>query len=295
MTNTSIKSQVVEQEQPKHPNGRAFSQHAIEETGTRNVLDAPFITEERNETLEEPMVEIVKQVPRGTPVKVGGLSSPPDATFCLVTDDEQFCRVVVPYLQTSEFRCLGVYRWPEHAIEGIPKKRPDFIVIDVLFRRMRGTECLWRLKQVLRRVKILVVAPPDPRPEKLVWEVLSNGADGYVEKSLPYTNILSALRLLRTGGIPLADTARASILSYFRAYGSRPSSSELLSSREQEIMAWASRGLNDSEIAGTLGIGLSTVRTHLHHVNAKLGTSSRAAAVARLYCHSVSNSESKVN
>jgi two-component system nitrate/nitrite response regulator NarL len=53
-----------------------------------------------------------------------------------------------------------------------------------------------------------------------------------------------------------------------------------LTPREAQILRLAAEGLSRDEIAATLVLSNSTVKTHLEHVYSKLGVSNRAAAVA---------------
>ena len=54
-----------------------------------------------------------------------------------------------------------------------------------------------------------------------------------------------------------------------------------LTPRETQILSWVARGKTNREVAETLWIAPSTVRKHLDNVYAKLGVSTRTAAVAR--------------
>jgi DNA-binding CsgD family transcriptional regulator len=54
-----------------------------------------------------------------------------------------------------------------------------------------------------------------------------------------------------------------------------------LTAREQEVLAWVARGKTNAEIARLLWLSPATVRKHLENVYAKLGVSTRTAAVAR--------------
>jgi DNA-binding CsgD family transcriptional regulator len=54
-----------------------------------------------------------------------------------------------------------------------------------------------------------------------------------------------------------------------------------LTAREREVLAWVARGKTNAEIARRLWLAPSTVGKHLENVYAKLGVSTRTAAVAR--------------
>lgn len=50
---------------------------------------------------------------------------------------------------------------------------------------------------------------------------------------------------------------------------------ESLTPREQEVLVFVAQGLENQQIADALFIEKSTVRTHLNHIYAKVGISSR--------------------
>jgi DNA-binding CsgD family transcriptional regulator len=54
-----------------------------------------------------------------------------------------------------------------------------------------------------------------------------------------------------------------------------------LTAREREVLAWVARGKTNAEVARLLWLAPSTVGKHLENVYAKLGVSTRTAAVAR--------------
>lgn len=56
-----------------------------------------------------------------------------------------------------------------------------------------------------------------------------------------------------------------------------------LTRREQEILACVARGMTNRQVATMLTIAPSTVRTHLEHVYAKLGVSTRTGAVTAYF------------
>ena len=54
-----------------------------------------------------------------------------------------------------------------------------------------------------------------------------------------------------------------------------------LTAREREVLAWVARGKTNAEVASLLWLAPSTVRKHLQNIYAKLGVTTRPAAVAR--------------
>ena len=59
-----------------------------------------------------------------------------------------------------------------------------------------------------------------------------------------------------------------------------PKTWQLLSPREQEILELLADGETTSSVADQLGVGASTVRTHVERMRSKLGVNTRAAVVA---------------
>lgn len=71
---------------------------------------------------------------------------------------------------------------------------------------------------------------------------------------------------------------RPQLIELSRSAAEPPSTA--LTRRELDVLRLLADGATNRRIAGTLGIALSTVGSHVEHIYAKLGVSSRAAAVA---------------
>lgn len=97
------------------------------------------------------------------------------------------------------------------------------------------------------------------------------GAAGYVPGSAGGEQLLATM-------LSLLEGERALRLSSDGAGVPR------LTSREREILRGVDRGLSDKELARELGVSLSTVKTHARRIYAKLGVSSRTAALHRARC-----------
>jgi two-component system nitrate/nitrite response regulator NarL len=59
----------------------------------------------------------------------------------------------------------------------------------------------------------------------------------------------------------------------------------LVTSRQAEVLGFASHGLTSAEIAEQLGVSVTTVKTHFDNIYIRLGVSDKAAAVAAALRH----------
>jgi DNA-binding NarL/FixJ family response regulator len=128
--------------------------------------------------------------------------------------------------------------------------------------------------------------------EETVLACIQNGATGYVHKDASPADIGSTIRQLREGGSPISPMIARKVLTRLQAgmvtaaEKSAPSNSRLrsptvpaLSRRETEVLQLIAKGYSYGEAAKLLGLGLTTVQTHVRGIYAKLEVHSRGEAV----------------
>jgi len=96
-------------------------------------------------------------------------------------------------------------------------------------------------------------------------------------------NTLDLLELIRPAFVAALRRARGAVPQAPRVQAASPLM--MLSERERQIVQLASLGYGDKAIAQRLGIGFTTVRTHLGHAFRKLGVDNRVQLVACLARH----------
>lgn len=101
---------------------------------------------------------------------------------------------------------------------------------------------------------------------KYAEAALRLGAAGYVLKSSPFNELLTAIRKAAAGEF---------------AFGVRPSAHVRLTPRETAVVSLVVDGRSNDEIAGQLGISARTVETHLHHLFERLAVGSRTELASR--------------
>ncbi|TPV23637.1 helix-turn-helix domain-containing protein [Pantoea anthophila] len=95
------------------------------------------------------------------------------------------------------------------------------------------------------------------------------------------------LRIWRAKGEPEFGNREKQILMvlepyFIRALGVKSAAIQCLTVREREVAQLASRGLTDKEIARQLGIGFTTVRSHLNQALSKLNCMNRTELSASI-------------
>jgi DNA-binding NarL/FixJ family response regulator len=93
--------------------------------------------------------------------------------------------------------------------------------------------------------------------------------------------ITEGIRTVAAGGASLDQNVARFILETMQK--PTPATSGPLTEREQEILGLLAEGLLKKEIATQLGIGYSTVDTHVSHIYAKLQVTNAPAAVSEAY------------
>jgi len=198
----------------------------------------------------------------------------------IVEDDAKLRETLVRYFAGQPgFRCVKAYANAEAALEDIPQNRPDVVLMDINLPGMNGIECVAKLRKVVPSLKIIMLTVFEESEQ--VFTALSAGAFGYLVKSSRPGKILEAIREVFDGGSPMSGHIARHVVQSFHRQAAANSETESLTARELEVLQGLSRGQAYKEIAGNLGISLSTVRTYIQRIYEKLHVHSQAEAVMK--------------
>ncbi|QYC45508.1 Response regulator protein VraR [Nonomuraea coxensis DSM 45129] len=149
------------------------------------------------------------------------------------------------------------------------RARPHVALMDLRMPGLDGIGTIERLRTDHPQIKVIVLTTYDTDAD--VTRAMAAGVAGYLLKDAPREELHRAVRTAAAGGAVLAPSVASALIS-------RPAA-QLPSPRELEVLRLVARGAANKEIARTLLISETTVKTHLKHVFAKLGVETRAAAV----------------
>jgi NarL family two-component system response regulator LiaR len=141
---------------------------------------------------------------------------------------------------------------------------------------MRGMDGVAATEQLLRRspgARVLVLTSFSD--SDLIERALRAGAIGYLLKSVSGDELAAAIRRAYAGLPTLAPEATQVLID---AVTTPASDGVVLTAREREVLSLLTEGLTNAEIAARLYVSLSTVKTHVSSIIAKLGASTRTEA-----------------
>ena len=170
--------------------------------------------------------------------------------------------------------------------------RPDLVLMDVRMPEMDGLAATRAIKAERPSTSVLILTTHE-NPDYM-FEAIRSGAVGYVLKDATKGEILEAVRGVLSGDAALNPNLSMQLLQRLVLEHQQEPRSPLprdekeqekirdsLTARELEILELLIQGHSNQEIARHLTVSLSTVKTHIQHIIAKLEVSDRTQAAVR--------------
>lgn len=193
----------------------------------------------------------------------------------LIADDDAIIReglkMIIETQQDMEF--LGAAVNGAEAYQLCKEQKPDVVMLDIRMPIVDGIEAAEHILEEKLSIPLLLTTFDEP---DLILRALRAGINGYILKNSPAERILSAIRVIHTGGTVL----QADILEFIRGRVSSSQSGSkifemLLSPREIEIVKLIAEGLSNKEIGETLFLTNGTIRNHISTILEKTGLEHR--------------------
>ena len=209
----------------------------------------------------------------------------------LLADDQRVVReglgTVLGLLDGVEV--VGYAADGQEAVELATALRPDVVLMDLRMPRCDGAEATRRIRTADAAINVLVLTTY--ADDRSVLDALRAGARGYLTKDAGSEEILNVLRQVADGHAAIDPAVQHHLLDALAA-GESPGSDaspgrlpDGLTSREAEVLRLLARGQSNGQIAESLFVSQSTVKTHINNLFAKTGVRDRAQAVKYAYEH----------
>jgi DNA-binding NarL/FixJ family response regulator len=198
----------------------------------------------------------------------------------LVADDQEIVRTGLRMLLYAQpdIEVVGEAEDGRRAVALARQLRPDVCLLDIRMPGMDGIEATRLLAgpDVDDPFAVVVITTFDL--DEYVYAALRAGARGFLLKDAGPYLLAQAVHAAARGDALIAPSVTARLLDAFA--GSRPAAPpaqpvEPLTEREEQVLAAVARGRSNDEIARELYVTLSTVKSHVGSLMAKLGVRNR--------------------
>lgn len=197
----------------------------------------------------------------------------------LIVDDHATVRMGIRLVlqAADDLEVVGEAADGRSAISMARALSPDVILMDLRMPVLDGIEAT---KVLHEKYRVVVLTTFDD--DEYLFGALQAGAHGFLLKSAEPQAIILGVRSAARGESVLDPQVTDRILARALAVPEAAALPEL-TGREREVLQGIGEGLSNPQLAQRLGIGQSTVKTHVSQVLAKLGVSTRLQAARIAY------------
>ena len=198
----------------------------------------------------------------------------------VIADDQELVRTGLRMILDAQpdIEVVGEAVDGNEAVELANRLRPDVCLFDIRMPGRDGIEATRAIAGpgVENPMAVVVITTFDL--DEYVYSALRAGARGFLLKDAGSSLLAQAVRAAASGDALIAPNVTVRLLEAFAdaaPASAPPQPIEPLTEREEQVLVKVARGLSNSEIAVELYITLSTVKTHLASLMAKLGARNR--------------------
>jgi len=169
--------------------------------------------------------------------------------------------------------------------------RPDILLMDIRMPDLDGIAATRDVLAAFPDVKVVILTTFEQ--DDYIFGALSAGASGFLLKRTRPEDLLAALHTVAAGDSLLSPSVTSRVIARMARHPApdttRDARLAALTQRERQVLELVARGLSNNEIAATLVIEESTVKTHTKRILAKLGVRDRVQAVIFAYEHGLTS------
>jgi DNA-binding NarL/FixJ family response regulator len=194
----------------------------------------------------------------------------------IIADDHHIFRQGLEnFLRTEGFEVVGKASNGQDAIRLARQFSPMVAILDVSMPLLNGIDAAKEIQKQAPNTRVILLTMHDE--EAYVLQALRSGARGYVLKNQAASDLTNAIKKVIGGSIYLSPKISEAVVSALVAQQSAPT--ELLTSREKQVLQLIAEGKTTKEIATLLSLSVKTTESHRSHIMQRLNMHNVASLV----------------
>jgi DNA-binding NarL/FixJ family response regulator len=146
------------------------------------------------------------------------------------------------------------------ALHLVETQRPDVVLMDITMPGLNGLEATAHVVSDFPEIGVIILSMH--ADEEYVLRALHVGAAGYLLKDSDIVEFQSAITSVANGETYLSPRISGVVADYVRRADREPTSLEMLTPRQREVLQLIAEGHTMAGIGQVLGISQKTVETH---------------------------------
>jgi DNA-binding NarL/FixJ family response regulator len=204
----------------------------------------------------------------------------------LIVDDDDLMRAGLRAVLSSDETVEVVSDAPDGrvAVQRVIEFKPDVVLMDVRMPDLDGIAATREVVAVAPEVKVVILTTFEQ--DDYVFGALDAGASGFLLKRTSPEELIAAIHTIAAGDSLLSPSVTRRVIDRMAHYPAEAAYDERLDEltpRERQVLEQLALGLSKAEIAATLVIEQSTVKTHVKRILTKLRLRDRVQAVIFAY------------
>lgn len=197
----------------------------------------------------------------------------------LIADDQELVRTGFQMILDAQpdMEVVAAVADGAAAVAEARRLRPDVCLLDIRMPKLDGLEVTRVLAGpgVDNPMRVVIVTTFDL--DEYVYGALRAGATGFLLKDSGPTLLVEAIRAAVTGDSLISPSVTVRLLQHLAKpkQGTALQPNDPLTERELDVVRLVARGRTNHEVAAELFVSLSTVKTHLGSIQAKLSARNR--------------------
>ena len=187
----------------------------------------------------------------------------------LLADDHSIMREGLESMlkDSEDFEVVGSARDGVEAVRAASELSPDVIVMDVMMPGKDGVEACREIMESAPDTRVVMLTASTE--EDAVIEAVAAGATGYLQKLSGMDRLVSTLKLVAAGEMPVPPDVVRRVFARIRRVAK--AEEDELTEREKEMLVSFCRGMSYAAIAEARGVKPVTIRNGLYSIQSKLG------------------------
>ena len=193
----------------------------------------------------------------------------------LLADDHTVMRQGLRALLQTErdIEIVGEAESGRQAVRLAKTLKPDVVVMDIAMSQLTGVEATRQIVKEVPSSRVLILSTYSD--DEYVHQLTEAGAAGYVLKQAAFADVVTAIREAKKGNAFFSPAISRRLVDHYRETLVRGvpvrKRTDLLTSREAEVLQLIAEGEGNKQIAAELGISIKTVERHRQRLMDKLG------------------------